>query len=153
MMYETLRPLEELAGDAAPLVRAAAVAAAGQTPHPRSFGMVRRGLADGDATVRREALGAVRALCFRDALPALARLYRQGTDAEARQAALESIGKIDSLEAGLFLLELARQDSGPEGQVALGLLKDRPNMAGAIAQAMATETGNVRAALEALAAV
>jgi hypothetical protein len=65
---------------------------------------------------------------------------------------MEAIGKIDSLEAGLFLLELARQDSGPEGQAALGMLKGRPNMAGAIAQALAVETGPVRAALAALVA-
>jgi tetratricopeptide (TPR) repeat protein len=150
MMYETLRPLEELAGDPSALVRAAAVAAAGQTPHRRSLGMVRRALADGDATVRREALQAVRALCFRDALPALVRLYRDDADPEVRQAALESIGKIDTWEAGLFLLELARQDAGRDGQTALGLLKGRQNLAGALARALATETGSVRAALQAL---
>jgi tetratricopeptide (TPR) repeat protein len=152
MMYETLRPLEELMSDPSPLVRAAAVAAAGQTPHRRSFGIVRRALADSDTTVHQEALQSVRALCFRDALPALVRLYREESDVEVRQAALEGIGKIDTLEAGLFLLELARQDAGPAGQAALGLLRGRPNMASALVHAIAAETGEVRAALQALVA-
>ncbi len=150
MMYEVLRPLEELAADPTPLVRAAAVAAAGQTPHRRSFGIVRRTLVDSDATVRKEALQSVRALCFRDALPALARLYREATDPEVRQAALESIGKIDTLDAGLFLLDLARQDAGPVGQAALGMLKGRPNLAGALAHAAAMESGGLRDSLQAL---
>jgi tetratricopeptide (TPR) repeat protein len=150
MMYETLRPLEELASDPAPLVRAASVAAAGQTPHRRSFGIIRRALVDGDTTVRKEALQAVRALCFRDALPALVSVYRENADVEIRQAALEAIGKIDTLEAGLFLLDLVRQDPGSGGQTALGLLRGRPNLAGALAHAIAAETGEVRAALQAL---
>jgi tetratricopeptide (TPR) repeat protein len=152
MMYETLRPLEDLAMDPSPLVRAAAVAAVGQTPHRRSFGVVRRALADSHASVRKEALHAVRALCFRDALPALLRLYRERPETEIRQAVLESIGKLDTLEAGLFLLDLVRQDSGPLGQTAQGLLRGRQNLAGALAHAIATETGSVRAALQALVA-
>jgi tetratricopeptide (TPR) repeat protein len=150
MMYETLRPIEELAKDPSSLVRAAAVVASGQTPHPRSFGIIRRALADDDASVREQALQAIRALCFRDALPALVRLFRERADPEVRQSVLESIGKIDSLEAGLFLLDLARQDPGPLGQTALALLRGRQNLAGAITQAMSTETGSVRDALQAL---
>ncbi|HEX7599761.1 MAG TPA: hypothetical protein VF518_16205, partial [Polyangia bacterium] len=94
MAYEVLAPLEELAVHPAALVRAAAAAAAGRTPHRRSFGIVRRGLADAEATVRSEAVQALRSLHFRDAFPSLAWFFRESADPEARQAALESIGKI-----------------------------------------------------------
>jgi tetratricopeptide (TPR) repeat protein len=125
MVYEVLRPLEDLASHPAPLVRAAAAAAAGRTPHQRSFGILRRVLVDSDATVRREAVQSLRSLHFHDALAPLARFFRESVDAEVRHAALDAIGKIDTLEAGLFLLDVARQDGGEAGQKALGFLRGR----------------------------
>ena len=152
MVYEVLRPIEELSTHPAALVRAAAVAAAGRTPHRRSFGIVRRALADSDATVRREALHAMRALHFRDAFPSLAQLFRESAEAEVRQAALYAIGQIDTLEAGLFLLDVARQDSGAVGETALRTLRGRqtPGLAGMIRHAATVESGPVRKALEEL---
>jgi len=152
MVYEALSPIEDLASHPAALVRAAAAAAAGRTPHRRSFGIVKRALADTDATVRREALQAVRALHFRDAFASLARLLRESVDAESRLAALDAIGRIDTLEAGLFLLDVVRQDSGATGETALRYLHGRqtPGLARMVHHAAMVESGPVRAALEAL---
>jgi tetratricopeptide (TPR) repeat protein len=150
MAYEVLAPIEELAAHPAALVRAAAAAAAGRTPHRRSFGIVRRGLADADATVRREAVQALRSLHFRDAFPSLAYFYRESVDPEARQAALDSIGKIDTLEAGLFLIEVVRQDAGETGERALAFLRGRPELASLIHHAAMVETGPVQRALKTL---
>jgi HEAT repeat protein len=134
------------------LVRAAAAAAAGRTPHRRSFGIVRQALADSDATVRREALQSLRALHFRDAFASLAQLFRESADGEARQAALHAIGQIDTLEVGLFLIDVARQDPGAAGETALRYLRGRqtPGLASMIHHAAMVESGSVRKALEAL---
>jgi tetratricopeptide (TPR) repeat protein len=152
MVYEVLRPIEELATHPAALVRAAAASAAGRTPHRRSFGIVRRALADSDPTVRREAVQALRALHFRDALASLTRFFRESADAEARQAALDAIGQIDTLEAGLFLLDVVRQWPGAVGETALRYLQGRqtPGLAGMLRHAAMVESGPVRAAFEAL---
>ena len=152
MVYEVLQPIEELASHPAALVRAAAAAAAGRTPHRRSFAIVRRALADSDPTVRREALQALRALCFRDAFASLAGLFRESADAEARQAALHAIGQINTLEAGLFLLDVARQDPGEAGETALRYLRGRqtPGLAGMLHHAAMVESGPVRKAIEEL---
>ena len=152
MVYEVLRPIEELASHPAALVRAAAAAAAGRTPHRRSFGIVRQALADSDATVRREALQSLRALHFRDAFASLAQLFRESADGEARQAALHAIGQIDTLEVGLFLIDVARQDPGAAGETALRYLRGRqtPGLASMIHHAAMVESGSVRKALEAL---
>ncbi|MGB8298088.1 MAG: HEAT repeat domain-containing protein [Polyangia bacterium] len=152
MVYEALSPIEDLASHPAALVRAAAAAAAGRTPHRRSFGIVRRALADSDATVRREALQALRALHFRDAFASLARLFRESTDAEAREVALDAIGRIDTLEAGLFLLDVVRQEPGAAGETALRYLRGRQTagLARMVHHAATAESGPVRAALEGL---
>jgi tetratricopeptide (TPR) repeat protein len=152
MVYDVLRPIEELSSHPAALVRAAAVAAAGRTPHRRSFGIVRRALTDSDATVRREAVHALRALHFRDAFASLAQLFRESVDAEARQAALDAIGQIDTLEAGSFLLDVVRQDPGAEGEIALRYLRGRQStgLARMIRHAATVESGTVRKALEEL---
>jgi HEAT repeat protein len=152
MVYEALSPIEDLASHPAALVRAAAAAAAGRTPHRRSFGIVKRALADTDATVRREALQALRALHFRDAFASLARLFVESVDAESRLAALDAIGRIDTLEAGLFLLDVVRQESGAAGETALRYLRGRqtPGLARMVHHAAMVESGPVRAALEAL---
>ena len=152
MVYEALSPIEDLANHPAALVRAAAAAAAGRTPHRRSFGIVRRALTDTDATVRREALQALRALHFRDAFASLARLFRESADAEARLAALDAIGRIDALEAGLFLLDVVRQGPGATGETALRCLRGRqtPGLARMIHHAAMVENGPVRTALESL---
>ena len=152
MVYEALSPIEDLANHPAALVRAAAAAAAGRTPHRRSFGIVRRALTDTDATVRREALQALRALHFRDAFASLARLFRESADAEARLAALDAIGRIDALEAGTFLLDVVRQEPGATGETALRCLRGRqtPGLARMIHHAAMVENGPVRTALESL---
>jgi HEAT repeat protein len=113
---------------------------------------VRRALADSDPTVRREAVQALRALHFRDALASLTRFFRESADAEARQAALDAIGQIDTLEAGLFLLDVVRQWPGAVGETALRYLQGRqtPGLAGMLRHAAMVESGPVRAAFEAL---
>jgi tetratricopeptide (TPR) repeat protein len=150
MVYDVIQPIEELARHTAALVRAAATAAAGRTPHRRSFGIIRRSLADQDGTVRREAVQALRSLSYCDAFASLARFFRESVDPEARLAALDAIGKIDTLEAGLFLVDVVRQDGGEAGQRALAFLRGRPGLANMVRHAMAMETGAVKKALESL---
>jgi hypothetical protein len=152
MVYEVLQPLERLSIHPTALVRAAAASAAGRTPHRRSFGIVRRALADSDPTVRREAVQALRALHFRDAFASLAQVFRESADPEARQAALDAIGRIDTLEAGLFLLDVVRQDPGAAGETALRYLRGRQTsgLASMLYHAAAVESGPVQEALEAL---
>ena len=150
MVYDVIQPIEELSRHPAALVRAAAAAAAGRTPHRRSFGIIRRALADPDGTVRREAVQALRSLSFHDAFASLARFFRQSVDPEARLAALDAIGKIHSLEAGLFLIDVVRQDGGEAVQRALAFLRGRPGLTSMVRHAMSMETGAVKKALEGL---
>ena len=95
---------------------------------------------------------AVRALHFRDAFAALAQLFRESADIEACQAALDAIGQIDTLDAGLFLLDVVRQGPGVASETALRTLRGRqtPGLASMIHHAATVETGSVRRALEEL---
>ena len=93
---------------------------------------------------------ALRSLSFHDAFASLARFFRQSVDPEARLAALDAIGKIHSLEAGLFLIDVVRQDGGEAVQRALAFLRGRPGLTSMVRHAMSMETGAVKKALEGL---
>jgi HEAT repeat protein len=84
----------------------------GQVYCKRSFNLVRKGLADPAEGVRNEALRALRGLRFRDGFDPLTQIFRQSTDERVRVAALETIADIGSLEAGLFLIDVLRHESG-----------------------------------------
>jgi tetratricopeptide (TPR) repeat protein len=111
-VYEVLRPLERLYLNTSPQVRASVMNGVGQVYCKRSFVLVRKGLADPAPLVQDEALRALRGLRFRDGFDPLMQIFRQSTDERVRVAALETIADIGSLEAGLFLLDVLRHETG-----------------------------------------
>ncbi len=111
-VYEVLRPLERLFEHASPQVRAAVMGGVGQVYCKRSFSLVRKGLADAAPPVHIEALRALRGLRFRDGYDPLTQIFRDFSDENIRIAALETIGELGSLEAGLFLLDALRHETG-----------------------------------------
>ncbi len=110
--YAALSPLEKLFASPEATVRRAAVKALRFLYFKRSFVIVRKALADADAQVREAALVAISGLHFPHAFNPLARLYRESTDPRVRAAALQSIGKIQTVEAGEFLVMVLRQETG-----------------------------------------
>jgi len=123
--YAALSPLEKLYESPEPAIRVAAVKALRYLYFKRSFVIVRKALADADAGVREAALTAIGGLHFPHAFNPLARIYRESNDPRVRAKALESIGKIQTVEAGEFLVMVLRQESGPlreAAQVALSQL-------------------------------
>ncbi|HEY4055829.1 MAG TPA: HEAT repeat domain-containing protein [Kofleriaceae bacterium] len=110
--YAALSPLEKLFLSPDPVIRRAAVKALRFLYFKRSFVIVRKALADGDAQVREAALTAISGLHFPHAFNPLARIYRESNDPRVRTAALQSIGKIQTVEAGEFLVMVLRQETG-----------------------------------------
>jgi len=111
--YAALNPLEKLFAHPEPAVRRAAVKALRFLYFKRSFVIVRKALTDPDPDVRKAALVAIGGLHFPPAFNPLARIYREGSELLVRSAALESIGKIQTVEAGEFLVMVLRQEEGP----------------------------------------
>jgi hypothetical protein len=110
--YAALNPLEKLFAHPEALVRRAAVKALRFLYFKRSFVIVRKALADPDPEVRKAALVAIAGLHFPHAFNPLARIYREASELHVRSAALESIGKIQTVEAGEFLVMVLRQEEG-----------------------------------------
>jgi hypothetical protein len=125
--YAALSPLERLFASPEPAVRRAAVRALRFLYFKRSFVMVRKALNDPDAQVREAALQAINGLHFPHAFNPLARLYRESTDPRVRTAALQSIGKIQTVEAGEFLVMVLRQESGNLREAATAALAQMDN--------------------------
>jgi hypothetical protein len=147
--YPILRTLEPLAAHAAPRVRAAAMTAAAKVPHERSFGILRQGLADADETVRLEARRALRTMTFRNALQPLVRLYRESKDEGVRHTVVEAVADIGRREAGLFLLDIVRGESGALFELAARRLRAFPSaeILPVVRQLLETERPHVRQAL------
>jgi hypothetical protein len=148
--YPILRTLEPLAGHHSARVRAAAMAAAAKVPHERSFGILRHGLADSDETVRLEARRALRTMTFRNALQPLVRLYRDSKDEGVRQTVVEAVADIGRREAGLFLLDIVRGESGPIAELAARRLRNfrsAAELAPLVRHLLETERPQVREAL------
>jgi hypothetical protein len=147
--YPILRTLDPLAGHPAPRARSAAMIAAARIPHERSFGILRQGLADSDETVRLEARRALRTMTFRNALQPLVRLYRESKDENVRHTVVEAVADIGRREAGLFLLDIVRGESGPIVDLAARRLRNFPSadLLPLVRQLLETERPHVRAAL------
>lgn len=116
--YAALNPLERLYEHDDARVRRAAVRALRFLYFKRAFVIVRRALADHDSGVREAAVEALRGLHFPHAFNPLARIYSESEDPSVRTAALDSIGKIQSIEAGEFLVGVLRQEEGALREVA-----------------------------------
>jgi tetratricopeptide (TPR) repeat protein len=125
--YAALSPLEKLFGSGDATIRRAAVRALRFLYFKRSFVIVRKALADSDAQVREAAVVAIGGLHFPHAFNPLARIYRESTDPRVRAAALQSIGKIQTVEAGEFLVMVLRQENGNLREVATQALAQMDN--------------------------
>jgi tetratricopeptide (TPR) repeat protein len=125
--YAALSPLEKLFGSGDAVIRRAAVRALRFLFFKRSFVIVRKALADGDAQVREGALVAISGLHFPHAFNPLARIYRESNDPRVRGAALQSIGKIQTVEAGEFLVMVLRQETGSLREAAATALAQMDN--------------------------
>jgi hypothetical protein len=110
--YAALRPLEKLFEHGDPDVRRAAVTALRYLHFKRSFGLVRKALIDPEPRVRQAGLAALGGLHFGHAFQPLARLVNDSRDDAIRAAAIDTLGKIGSIEAGELLLSVLRQDTG-----------------------------------------
>jgi HEAT repeat protein len=149
-LYVALAPLERMLDHDDARVRAAVLRAIRQLFFKRSFVAVMRGLADPEATVRREAIAAVQTLHFPHAFDPLSRIYREAKDAETRRAALISIGRISSVESVEFLIDVLRHGDRSEKDLARDLLvrHDHADVTPLLRKAHATETGPSRVELE-----
>jgi hypothetical protein len=125
--YAALSPLEKLFGSGDAVIRRSAVRALRFLFFKRSFVIVRKALADGDAQVREGALVAISGLHFPHAFNPLARIYRESNDPRVRGAALQSIGKIQTVEAGEFLVMVLRQETGNLREAAYTALSQMDN--------------------------
>ena len=125
--YAALSPLEKLYESPEPAIRVAAVKALRFLYFKRSFVIVRKALADADSSVREAALTAIGGLHFPHAFNPLARIYRESNDPRVRTKALESIGRIQTVEAGEFLVMVLRQESGPLRDAAHAALAQMDN--------------------------
>ena len=122
--YHLLRPLERLYEHPAPEVRGAVMRGAAYVWAPRSFDLVRKGLADPVPAVADEALRAIREMWFRGGLEPLIRIFRESTEERTRVAALETIARIEGTsDVALVLLDAARQETGPIRRTAEALLE------------------------------
>jgi hypothetical protein len=150
--YAVLRPLEQLATHAAPRVRAAAMTATAKVPHERSFGILRRGLTDEDESVRNEARRALRTMSFRNALQPLVRLFRESQDEAVRLTVIDAVADIGRRDAGLFLLEVVRGETGAVFELATRRLRSFPNadLLPMVRQLAEGEHGVVREALQSI---
>ena len=110
--YAALSPLEKMFGSQDPVIRREAVRALRFLYFKRSIVIDRKALADADAQVREAALTAIGGLHFPHAFNPLARIYRESNDPRVRTSALQSIGKIQTVEAGEFLVMVLRQETG-----------------------------------------
>ena len=70
---------------------------------------------------------AIGGLHFPHAFNPLARIYRESTDPRVRAAALQSIGKIQTVEAGEFLVMVLRQEAGDLREAAYAALAQMDN--------------------------
>ncbi len=125
--YAALAPLERLFAHPEAQVRRAAVRALRFLYFKRSFVIVRKALEDPDPTVREAALVAISGLHFPHAFNPLSRIFREARDPRVQTVALESIGKIQTVEAGEMLVSVLRQEEGALRDVARTALSQLDN--------------------------
>jgi hypothetical protein len=126
-IYVVLRPLEQLFEHPDLQVQRGVMRALRCLFFKRTFGLLQRGLRASDAGVRQHALEALARLHFNHAFDPLTRIFREHEDPQIRSIALESIGRIPSIEAGDFLIEALRHEGEPLRRVAKRLLIEFEN--------------------------
>ena len=148
--YPALRPLEKLFGHPDPGVRRGVMKALRFLYYKRTFVLLVRGLRDEDDEVRRAALEAVEGLHFPHAFDPLSRIFREHADPRVKTAALTSIGRIATLEAGEFLVDVLRHEPDAMRDVARRLLHhfDNPDIYPILRRHLEVESGPARQDLE-----
>ncbi len=151
-VYVVLRPLERLFESPDLRVQRGVMRALRCLFFKRTFGLLVRGLRSGDGGVQGAALEALGRLHFNHAFDPLVRIFRELEEPRIRATALESIGRIPSLEAGDFLIEALRYEPEPLRGLARRLLTEFDNreIIPILRQHYYMETGPRRADLEAI---
>jgi HEAT repeat protein len=128
------------------------MAATAKLPYERTFGILRRGLGDEDEAVRIEARRALGTMGVRSALQPLIRLYRDSKEEAVRQTIVAAVADIGRREAGLFLLDVVRSESGPVFDTAVKRLRSFPlaDLWPVIRQIAESERGPVKEALDSI---
>jgi hypothetical protein len=149
-VYQVLRPLEQLAAHAAPEVRAAVMASVRSNYLERSLALVQRGLSDPSPLVSEEALRSLRRAGYRDGFDPVARVFRDATDDRVRLAVIEAMKGVGTFEAGVFLLDVVRQETGALAAAAAERLSEfqGEDLLPFVRQALEVEAGERRATLE-----
>ncbi len=152
-VYEMLSPLERLYEHPVAEVRAAVLRGLEKVFLARSFGLIRKGLADPAPPVFNEALRVLREMHFVDGVEPATRIFRESTDERVRLAALEGIGAGQyqkPLAAALVLIEAVRQETGAVRAAAEALLAkfSGDEMVTLIRQARDAEIGDRREILD-----
>lgn len=150
--YAVLSPLEKLGAHPEAEVRAKAVGATRTLFFKRSFVLVRKGLSDEAPEVRAAALQALSDLHFTHAFEPLSRIYREYENRQIRKTVLRSIGRIPTMEAGEFLLEVLRYESDELRTVAADALRnfDHPEIFRLVESQALLETGDTRTLLQSI---
>ena len=125
--YVALRPLEKLFAHANAAVRRGVMRACRNLYFKRTFQLIARGLRDEDPEVYGAALEALESVHFPHAFDPLVRIFRDHEDARVKTAALTSIGRIGTLQAGEFLIEVLRYEQDPLRSTARRLLTNFDN--------------------------
>ena len=148
--YAALRPLERLYEHPRDEVRRGVMKALKHLYFKRTFLLINKGLRDESRAVRDAALEAMAALHFPHAFDPLTRIYREHDELRVKEVALESLGRIASLEAGEFLVEVLRYEGEPLRDVARKLLAqfDNPDVLPILRKHLELESGPSRQALE-----
>jgi tetratricopeptide (TPR) repeat protein len=149
-IYVVLRPLERLFEHLDVRVQRGAMRALRFLFFKRSFGLLNKGLASSDTSVKQAAKEALGRLYFNHAFDPLVRIFREQEDSEIKATALQSIGRIPSLEAGDFLIEVLRYEPEPLRGLAKRLLVAFENreLVPILRQHYQMETGALREDLE-----
>jgi tetratricopeptide (TPR) repeat protein len=147
--YVVLRPLERLFERPEPKVRADAMKGLALVWNTRALDMARKALGDPEPAVVDQALATLRGVTYVDALPAVARMFRESSDDRVRLAALEGVGTIartSAPQAALVLLDAARQETGTLQKTAVTLLRGLrgDDVASLLRQARDAEIGERR---------
>jgi HEAT repeat protein len=125
-LYSLIAPLERLAADPAPTVRAAALRALGRYYYKRTFVAVERALRDPEPEVVEEATRTLERLRFDHAFEPLYRIYRVAERVDARHAALRAMARIDHEEAARLALSTLEHGAPAERAVVVDALRHCP---------------------------
>jgi len=133
--YRVLSPLEALARDPSPDVRARAVEAAGSMPFKRSAQLLRAAARDADARVVQAAAKAASRKQSPVFVDPLRRLARDAPSEDVRLSALRALATIDNAEAADAVLGALEAGSVAERQAIIdSLRRRRPDRASRIVQ-------------------